>query len=137
MCWSPKLAPAVYNSRAYKSTRQAVHGLSGGFTRVWTLVIYACKLSANTWYSTPAVCRTYTTWQSGSLGLGLAVIFSCYSTKTSEIHLYRIYTQPFIQDYLTSNNNADNALLQAQINATNPAKLALMPDTYYFGVSGK
>ncbi|KAK3934970.1 hypothetical protein QBC46DRAFT_453816 [Diplogelasinospora grovesii] len=110
MCWSPQVPKQVYNSGTFKAAYNAVHeSPSHHLTRVWCIVMYIC-----------------------SLGLGLPLVLSCYSTQTANLHLYAVDTYPFLSDFL-SINNTDTRSLGPQLSHAN---LTLLPQTYYFGVSG-
>ncbi|KAJ9144580.1 hypothetical protein NKR23_g5798 [Pleurostoma richardsiae] len=62
-------------------------------------------------------------------------MFSCYSTTTNDLHVYSVDTSAFLNDYL-SVQASDNAELQAQVDQSDTHILSLLPETYYFGISG-
>jgi hypothetical protein len=98
----------------------------------------------------------------GSIGLGIALVFSCYSPKTKDLNIYTVqplyflrdfvanssYTTQSGQNYTTLQNYSSpspspspNAPFQnypeLQYNSSVNFSSLGLPELYYFGVSGK
>jgi len=99
-----------------------------------------------------------------SLGLGIAVVFSCYSSKTTDLNIYTVQPLYFLRDFVANSSYATENIPNVNttlnyttvLNYTTPdqntpflnypelqynssvnfSSLGL-PELYYFGVSGK
>jgi hypothetical protein len=64
------------------------------------------------------------------LGLGVAVIFSCHSSQTSDLNLLSVRSLPLMQDiFSVIVPNNDTILAQLLADA--------LPDEYLLGITGK
>jgi hypothetical protein len=94
-----------------------------------------------------------------SLGLGIAVVFSCYSPKTTDLNIYTVQPLYFLRDFVANSSyateNIPNLNYTTVLNYTAPSpntpflnypelqynssvnfsSLGL-PELYYFGISG-